>query len=82
MRRILGMTYSAAGYMLFAAATTAYIHIASQFEERHLKRSHGEHYRPYQRRAGRLLPLPRLKKCGKRLPDPARTDSQFVEPWR
>jgi methanethiol S-methyltransferase len=50
-----------AGYLLFAAATTAYILIALQFEERDLERVLGDRYRAYRRQAGMLLPLPRLK---------------------
>ena len=53
-----------AGHLLFAVATTAYVLIALQFEERDLERFHGEQYRAYRRRAGLLLPLPRLKEPG------------------
>jgi protein-S-isoprenylcysteine O-methyltransferase Ste14 len=48
------------GHLLFALATTAYILIALQLEERDLVRFHGEQYREYRKQAGMLLPLSRF----------------------
>jgi protein-S-isoprenylcysteine O-methyltransferase Ste14 len=57
-----------AGHLLFALATTGYILIAIQLEERDLVDMFGDQYRRYRRQVAMLLPLP-----GRKLAD--RTDA-------
>jgi protein-S-isoprenylcysteine O-methyltransferase Ste14 len=49
------------GHLVFAIATTAYILIAIQIEERDLMSLHGEKYGRYRSQVSMLLPLKRVK---------------------
>ncbi len=49
------------GHLVFAIATTVYILIALQIEERDLLDMHGDTYREYKKQVSMLIPLPRKK---------------------
>jgi protein-S-isoprenylcysteine O-methyltransferase Ste14 len=49
------------GHLVFTIATTAYIMIALQLEERDMVSIHGEAYEEYRRQVSMLLPLPKKR---------------------
>lgn len=56
--------YMTVGHLLFALATTGYILLAIQLEERDMVRFHGEDYKRYQQEVSQIIPLPPKSKVG------------------
>jgi methanethiol S-methyltransferase len=63
------------GHLLFALATTGYILVAIQLEERDLIGLFGDQYRRYRRQVAMLVPLPGRKRVD-------RTDVEAPSPER
>lgn len=53
-----------AGHLLFALVMLAYVLVALRYEERDLLAMHGDTYRAYRDRTGKLLPHPSAKRLG------------------
>ena len=49
------------GHLVFSIATTAYMLIAIQFEEKDMATYHGEDYVSYRRKVSMLIPWPSKK---------------------
>lgn len=59
------------GHLLFALATTGYILVALQFEEKDLVALHGSRYEMYKQQVRMLLPLPKGSRVAPKLPEQA-----------
>ena len=62
MAGLLALPHMSAGHLLFAVATTLYILIALQLEERDLVAAFGEGYHAYRRQVSMLFPWKRIKR--------------------
>jgi protein-S-isoprenylcysteine O-methyltransferase Ste14 len=60
--------YMTLGHLLFALATTGYILVALQFEERDLVAMHGSRYEAYRQQVRMLLPLPKGARVAPKAP--------------
>ena len=71
------------GHLVFAIATTAYILIALQLEERDLSDMLGDAYRDYRRRVPMLVPWPRPRRAAMpHAPEGASSRAPAAESWR
>jgi methanethiol S-methyltransferase len=67
--------HMSAGHLLFALATTGYILIGIQLEERDLMAQFGSQYSHYRERVNMLLPAPARSRAGARTPNAESTGS-------
>jgi protein-S-isoprenylcysteine O-methyltransferase Ste14 len=67
-----------AGHLLFAGATTAYIVIAIQLEERDLIHFFGNQYRRYRKEVAMLIPLPKRRRTAEPRPSGPQTSRVYA----
>jgi hypothetical protein len=65
-----------AAHLIFAIATTSYIILAIQFEERDMVKFYGDSYRAYRRKIPMLIPLRLGKSDGKSMATDEKAESR------